>query len=225
MRTTLLILALNEIDGMRVIMPRIKREWVDDILVVDGGSTDGTLEFIAELELRVLHQKSRGPTMAYHEALDEIRDGAIITFSPDGNCIPELIPALVQKISEGYDMVIASRYLGSAKSEDDDWVTRFGNWMFTTAINIFFGGHYTDSLGMFRAWRREILPTFPAHLPFRAGIEPYLDILCAKQKRRVAEIPGDEPARIGGVRKMSPIKNGLAILELIFLELLFHRGK
>lgn len=219
MKTTLLILTLNEIDGMKAIMPRIKREWVSDILIVDGGSTDGTLEYAREHGYRVLHQRSRGPTQAYCEALEEIRDGVIITFSPDGNCIPELIPALVAKMREGYDMVIASRYLGSAKSEDDDLVTKFGNWTFTRAFNILFGGTLTDSLSMFRIWRRDIVPQWPDHLPARSGIEPYLNIRCAKLGLRVAEIPGDEPKRIGGVRKMRPIGNGLAIVRLILSEL------
>ncbi len=221
MKTTLLILTLNEIDGMREIMPRIKREWVSDILIVDGGSTDGTIEYAADRGYRLLHQRSAGPTQAYREALEEVRDGVVINFSPDGNCIPELIPALVAKISEGYDMVIASRYLGDAKSYDDDFITRFGNWFFTKAFNVLFGGHYTDSLSMFRAWRREIVEEFPAHLPPRAGIEPYLNIRCAKRKLRVAEIPGDEPKRIGGQRKMSPLGNGLAIVRLILTEYFF----
>ena len=45
MKTTLLVLTLNEIDGMKVIMPRIKNIWVDQIIIVDGGSTDGTQEW------------------------------------------------------------------------------------------------------------------------------------------------------------------------------------
>ena len=45
MKTTLLIPTVNEIEGMKIIMPRIKKEWVDEILIVDGGSTDGTLEY------------------------------------------------------------------------------------------------------------------------------------------------------------------------------------
>lgn len=222
MKTTLLILTLNEIDGMRSIMPRIKREWVDDILIVDGGSTDGTLEYAGEHGYPVLHQRSRGPTQAYREALEEVRDGIIINFSPDGNCIPELIPALVAKIGEGYDMVIASRYLGDATSEDDDAVTRFGNRLFTAAFNVLFGLRITDSLGMFRVWRREIVEEFPSHLPPRAGIEPYLNIRCAKRKLKVAEIPGDEPRRIGGKRKMSPLGNGLAIVRLMLSEYFLH---
>ena len=54
-------------------------------------------------------------------------------------------------------MVIASRYAKSAKSEEDDMVTAFGNWLFTTMINILFKGHYTDTLVIFRAWQKELL--------------------------------------------------------------------
>ncbi len=45
-------------------------------------------------------------------------------------------------MKEGYDVVVASRYYQGIKSEDDDMITAFGNWMFTTMINVFHGGSY-----------------------------------------------------------------------------------
>ena len=48
MKVTLLIPTLNEIQGMKEIMPRIKKEWVDQIIIIDGDSTDGTLEYAKE---------------------------------------------------------------------------------------------------------------------------------------------------------------------------------
>jgi glycosyltransferase involved in cell wall biosynthesis len=219
MRTTLFIPTLNEIEGMKIIMPRVKREWVDEILLVDGGSKDGTLEFAQKEGYRIVHQtKTRGITGAYQEGIPYITGDIVVSFSPDGNSIPELIPTLIAKIKEGFDMVIASRYLGGAKSEDDDPVTGFGNWMFTAMINLVFGGRYTDSLVMLRAWRKEIISDFTLMNVQRAGFEPLLSIRCAKEKRKVTEIPGDEPKRIGGVRKMNPIKNGIDILKLICAE-------
>ncbi len=218
MKITLFVPTLNEIEGMRAIMPRVKREWVDEILVVDGGSTDGTLEYAKEMGYRIIHQtKTKGITGAYQEGIPHITGDIVVSFSPDGNSIPELIPALIAKIQEGYDMVIASRYYQGAKSEDDDPVTAFGNWMFTVMINLVFGGHYTDSLVMLRAWRRDIIRSFSLNVP-RAGFEPLLSIRCAKQKLKVADISGDEPKRIGGVRKMLPIQNGIDILKLIWAE-------
>ena len=217
MKTTLIVPTLNEIEGFKAVMPRVKREWVDEILVIDGGSTDGTVEYVQEKGYRVLKQKSPGITGAYQDALDVAGGEIVIAFSPDGNSLPELIPELVKKIKEGNDMVIASRYLDGAKSEDDDPITAMGNWAFTQMINFLFGGRYTDTLVMLRAWRKDISKKLPPNFP-RAGIEPYLAIQCAKRKLKVAEIPGPEPKRIGSPRKMNPFKNGWDILRLVFFE-------
>jgi glycosyltransferase involved in cell wall biosynthesis len=217
MTVTLLVPTLNELEGMKIIMPRVKREWVDEIVVIDGGSWDGTIEYAESQGFRVLHQKSRGITRAYQEALPHLKGEVIIAFSPDNNSVPELIPQLVDKMKEGYDMVIASRYLPGAQSEDDDLITTFGNWMFTQIINILFRASYTDSLVMMRAWRADLERELPVHYP-RAGMETFLSIRCAKRNLKVAEIPGDEPARIGSPRKMNPILNGLDVLRLILSE-------
>lgn len=217
MKTTLLITALNEIEGMKKILPRIKREWVDEIIVIDGGSEDGSFEYARSLGLTTLRQKSKKLMNAYWEGLEAANGDVIIPFSPDGNSIPEKIPELVQKMREGFDMVIASRYLDGAKSEDDDRVSAFGNWLFTALINLFFGGRYTDSLVMFRAWKREIVEAFEID-PSIAGFEPQLSIECAKRRLKVAEIPGDEPKRIGGETKKQTMTAGWAILVLIARE-------
>lgn len=218
-RITLFVPTLNEIDGMKAVMPRIKKEWVDEILVLDGGSTDGTLEYSKSKGYRVVMQKTKGITNASREGIMAAKGDYIIAFSPDGNSIPEAIPKLVKKINEGYDMVIGSRYLKGAKSEDDDLITAFGNWLFTKLINICFGGKYTDTLVMFRAYRKNIVKEFHSDIP-RAGLEPLLSIRCAKEKLKVTEIPASEPKRIGGTRKMVPILNGIDILRLIFAEVI-----
>ena len=218
MKTTLLVPTLNEVEGMKAVMPRVKKAWVDEILVIDGGSTDGTVEYAKSKGYRVVMQKSKGITNAYREALKVVKGDIIIAFSPDGNSMPEAIPQLIAKMKEGYDMVIASRYAKGAKSYDDDPVTALGNWMFTKIINICFGGNYTDTLVMFRAFKKEIAKNIPIGLP-RAGLEPILSIRCAKLKLNATEIPVSEPKRIGSPRKMIPILNGLDIVRLIFLEL------
>ena len=157
MKITLLVLTWNEIDGMKAIMPQINKEWCDQIIVLDGGSTDGTIEWAQENGYFVYVQKQSGFRHAYNEVLPYIEGDIVLTFSPDGNSIPELIPDLIAKINEGYDMVIASRYLGDAKSEDDDIVTAFGNWLFTKTINILHGGHYTDAMVIFRAYKTQMI--------------------------------------------------------------------
>src|SRR2546425_6718604 len=128
MKSTLLVMTLNEIDGMKAIMPQIKREWCDQIIILDGGSTDGTIEWARENSYEVYVQKERGLRQGYMEVWPLLRGDIVITFSPHGNSVPERIPALIAKMAEGYDMVIVSRYLGNATSDDDTWITAFGNW-------------------------------------------------------------------------------------------------
>ncbi len=219
-KVTLLIPTLNEIDGMKVVMPHVKKEWVDEILFLDGGSTDGTVEYAKSKGYRVVMQKEKGITNAVREGLKAARGDLIVSFSPDGNSLPEAIPLLVKKMKEGdYDMVIGSRYMKGAKSEDDDPVTAFGNWMFTKIINICFGGKYTDTLVMMRAYKKDVVRKMDINIP-RAGLEPMLSIHCAKEKLKVTEIPASEPKRIGGKRKMHPLFNGWAIVRLILVELI-----
>mgnify|MGYP001234235777 CR=1 FL=1 len=159
MKVTLFIPTLNEISGLKNIMPRIKKEWVDEVIVVDGNSTDGTVEYFESQGYTVLQQKKPGTINAWWQGFDAATGDVIIPFSPDGNSIPEDIPKLVDKIGEGFDMVIASRYKNNARSYDDNWFTAFGNKMFTEMVNVLFHANYTDTLVMYRAFRKELLNT------------------------------------------------------------------
>lgn len=231
---TLLIPTLNEIDGMREILPRIKREWVNQILVVDGRSKDGTADYARQQGCEVYVQKERGLRKAYNEAWPLIRGDIVITFSPDGNCIPELIHPLIEKMKEGYDMVIVSRYLDGVKSEDDTWVTHCGNWFFTNImINALHGSHYTDTLGMYRAYKTKLFyelgidrdDAYPQEkfLFTVMGCEPLISVRMAKRKLKVTEIPGDEPKRPGGQSKLQIIRWGAAYVFQLIRELWYWK--
>lgn len=213
MKVTLVVPTLNEISGMRVIMPRINRELLHQIIVVDGGSTDGTVEYAREMGYEVYQQKERGIRLGLIENYHNIKGDIIITFSPDGNSVPEEIPPLIEKMKLGYDMVIVSRYLGDARSFDDTFISRLGNWLFTKIICFLFGFHYTDALVMFRAYKF-VVPEKIGIIRRRSALyerfigryiswEPQLSVRCVKHKLKITEIPGDEPLRVDeeGVRK------------------------
>lgn len=234
MKTTLIVTTLNEIEGMKAIMPQINREWVDQIIVLDGGSTDGTIEWSRENGLFVYVQKQIGFRHAYTEVMPYVEGDVILTFSPDGNSIAEVIPDLIAKMKEGYDMVIASRYLGDAKSDDDDAITGFGNWLFTRTVNFLHGGNYTDAMVIFRAYRKQMV--YDLDLISEAGYrtpeklfntkiswEPLLSVRAAKAKLKVTEIPADEPARIGGERKLKILKWGAAYYFQFLREFFFWK--
>ncbi len=231
----LLLPTLNEIEGMRWSVPKIDRSLFKEIIVIDGGSTDGTVEYAREQALTVLRQPGKGLPDGEEHAFKHMTADAFILFTPDGNSLPELLAPLTNKLNEGYDIVVASRYLGGAKSEDDDLFTGFGNWMFTKIVNILFGARFTDVLVGLRAYRcdairRMGLPTMTQESAFRRKYprvnswELASSIRAARLKLKVAEIPGDEPKRIGGVRKLSIIRNGFGTCFQILYDFLFFHG-
>jgi len=240
MKVTLVVPALNEIKGIRVIMPRVNRELLHQIIIVDGGSTDGTIEYALEQGYEVHKQVQVGIRLGLIEAYEKITGDIIITFSPDGNSVPELIPDLIKKIKEGYDMVIVSRYLGDACSYDDTFVSRLGNWAFTKIINLLFGFHYTDALVMFRGYKKSIpedlgitvrkSPLYEALIGRYISWEPQMSVRCAKKRLKITEIPGDEPLRVEdyqrpGNRLLPPsriyhFRSGLACLFMFAEEII-----
>jgi glycosyltransferase involved in cell wall biosynthesis len=210
----------NEILGVKSVLPKINRKIVDDIVVVDLNSTDGTIEFCMENGFTVHHQKTKGYGAAMREALEINHNEIIVEFPPDGSSPPERIGDLVNKIEEGYDLVIGSRYMKGAKSYDDDFVTAFGNWMFTKIVNILFGTKFTDVLIGYRAYRRSAIDK--VNLQAKSldwSVE--LPILLSKSGAKITEIPVDEPKRVGGKRKMHPIKTGIEISRVIVWQLLY----
>ena len=234
MKVTLLIPTLNEIGGMKAIMPLIKKEWYDQLLIVDGNSTDGTIEHCREMGYPLYIQKKKGMRFAYAEVWDQITGDVVVTFSPDGNSIPELIPKCVEKMKEGYDMVIVSRYKDGAKSQDDDMVTGFGNWVFTTMISVFHGFHYTDAMVIYRAYKTKLAYdlnlndekayAMPEKLfNTRVSWEPLLSIRAARKRLKIAEIPGDEPERVSGKRKLQVLPWGAVFLWQTITEIFVNK--
>ena len=239
MRVTLVMPALNEIAGLRWVLPRIPREGIDQILVIDGGSSDGTVEYALEHGCEVHRQIQPGLRLAYIEAYEKIKGDVIVTFSPDGNSVPEVLPALIQEMTKGYDMVIVSRYLREATSYDDTALTRLGNHVFTGIVNLLFGTRYTDAMVMYRAYKRSVpndlgitrvrSPRYERLIGRYISWEPSLSVRCGKRKLKIAEIPGDEPRRIGDEERgrvllpssrIQHFKPGLACLYMFLDEFL-----
>lgn len=227
-------MALDEIDGMKAVMPRIDPRWVDQIVVCDGGSADGTAEWARDQGYTVHVQRKRGFRQGYYEVWPLVEGDVVITFSPDGNSIPEKIPEIVAKLEEGYDMVIASRYKGDATSDDDDIVTGFGNWFFTRTVNLLFRARYTDVMVIYRGFRKDLIQrleldrdgdfTLSEALWFcghrGTSWEPILSVLAHKYRYRIAEIPAPEPVRIGGKRKLRVFSWGGAYYTQFIREFL-----
>lgn len=213
---TLLLPTLNEVVGFKAIFPTIDRSLFDDILVVDGGSTDGTVEYAIENKIRIMTQLRKGLGAGVLDAIKTLTTDCVIEFSLDGNCMVEQLPEIVQRLREGYNLVVISRYKPPAKSYDDSAITALGNFMFTRMIRWMGPYPITDSLTIYRGFDKNIIeyPEFEKCL-YGPVFEPLVSAVAAVRELKVYEIPGDEPKRIGGVSKMSVIYNGLCILQMI----------
>jgi len=234
MNVTILALTLNEIEGVQVILPQVDPTWYQQLIVVDGGSTDGTVEWCRARGFEVYVQRRRGIRFAYLEVLDQVRGDVIVTISPDGNCPVAAIPALVEAVAGGADLVIGSRYLGSATSDDDDLATGFGNWLFTRTVNLLHGGRYTDAMVIYRAFRTSLVRELDLdqeesyRLPERlfgtiVSWEPLMSVRAAKRRLKIVEVPVGEPRRIGGSRKLQMFRWGAAYYFQFWRELWYWR--
>jgi hypothetical protein len=144
-----------------------------------------------------------------------------------------MLSVIREKMEEGYDVVIVSRYLRDATSEDDDTITGFGNWLFSKTINMLHGSSYTDAMVMFRAYKKDLIKVLDLHKNetywpeniFWANLswEPILSVKFAKRKLKVTEIPGDEPRRISGERKLQVIRWGLGYMAQVIAETVYWR--
>jgi len=221
---TLVVLTLNEIDGVTVVIPKLPMHCLDEVLVVDGGSTDGTLEFFDSRGMRVIRQERRGRGEAFRLAVQHARNDFLVFFSPDGNEDPDDIPRLIDGLAAGYDMVIASRFMRGARSEDADkflFASRqWGNLLFTWLANTLCGrGHWiTDTINGYRAITRAAFARLAPDAENYA-IEFQMSIRALQLDLRVLEIPTQESPRIGrGVSKLNAIPVGLKFLGVLARE-------
>jgi len=219
---TLLLPTFNEIDGLKLIFPKVDLSLFDDVLIVDGGSTDGTVEFAIENNIRIMSQLRSGLSEAVLDAIETINTDYVIEFSMDGNCLPEILEKLVNELYDGNDLVIVSRYLPPAKSYDDNFITAVGNFLFSTIINLMGKPKITDSLGMYRGFKTSIIDV-PEFKKFLIGpvFEPLTSMVACSRNMLVKEIAGDEPLRVGGQSKMRVIYNGSCILLAIIRVFIF----
>ena len=224
MAVALLVLTLNEIDGIKKIMPKIDKKLADEIVIVDGGSTDGTVDEAKKMGFKVIPQKIQGHAGAIIAGVEATNSDTIVIFGPDGNHYPEEIPQLIEKINEGYDQVVISRFGKGSVNLDATIIENFGNRMFAFLTNVFFGGHFTDSLNESRAITRQafIDLKFDAH---GMNSTEQMSIRGIKKRQKIVEIVGNEGKRLGGKKKMKPMQVGANLSAHIIKEFIFWQSE
>lgn len=223
MKSTLVVLTLNEIEGVKEIYKHIPFASLDEILVVDGGSIDGTVEFFRSWSIRVVVQKQKGRGDAFHLAKKEAKGDCLVFFSPDGNEDPKDIPKLIEKIKEGYDIAICSRFAKGGHNEEDEALLPWRAWanrIFTFLANLFWnrGKYITDTINGFRAITKESFDKIKIDAPGFV-IEYQMSIRAMKLNLKVAEIPTYEGNRIGGESTAKSIPTGILFVKFLIREL------
>ena len=220
MTTSIVVLTYNEIEGMKKIMPLVDKNWADEIVVVDGGSTDGTIEEAKNQGFKVVIQEKPGRGEAFRVGLNNTEGDIIVYFSPDGNEVPEDIPNLINKQKEGYDQVIASRFSPGSISYDATLIRRLGNNFFTLLINFIFKAGVDDAVNGFRLITRKCMIDLDTKAKY-FEIEIEMTIKAAKKGYKTAEIETVEPKRLAGVAKLNTVIDGLRYLKLVILEWIY----
>jgi len=224
MKRTLVLLTLNEIDGVRALVPSLPEGVADEVLAVDGGSTDGTREFLAERGIRPLSQERRGRGEAFRVAASHSRGESLVFVSPDGNEDVADIARLFECLEAGADMAIASRFLPGSRNEEDGDPLPLRKWVnraFTVIANVLWnqrGPWVSDAINGFRGLRRS---AFEALAPRSIGftIEYEMTIRAMKAGMRIVELPTIEGARIGGQTKGPSWPTGVAFLKFLLREI------
>lgn len=196
--------------------------WVDDIIVVDNGSTDRTARVARSSGARVIFESRRGYGFACLAGIDSLRDPDIVVFlDGDYSDHPNEMARLVDPIVGGQaDMVIGSRVLGEHERGALKPQARLGNWLSCLLIRLFWGIKYTD-LGPFRAIAYQSLRSLDMR-DTTYGWTVEMQIKAAQKKIRTIEVPVSYRARIGHSKVSGTLKGvlfaGGKILYTIFIS-------
>jgi len=220
-----LIPALNESQAIGNVISAIPRDIIKEIIVIDNGSTDNTATIASNHGATVLHQKTKGYGHALMTGINYLapqNPDILVFMDGDYSDFPEEIPVLIRPIiEENMDMVIGSRVLGSAQKGALLPQARFGNWLATVLIGLFWGYKFTD-LGPFRAIRYDKFLSLHLHeLTYGWTVE--MQIKAAQLKFQCTEVPVSYRKRIGQSKVTGTVggsvKAGIGILRTIFTAL------
>jgi glycosyltransferase involved in cell wall biosynthesis len=191
---SIVIPAKNEAMGLRSLLPKLTRSFPDaEIIVVNDGSTDETPEVCREHRIRLInHVYSMGNGAAIKTGARTATSDILIFMDADGQHNPDDIPRLMDKMDEGYEMVVGARHTSSQAS----FARRVANHLYNKLASMMTGYKIDDLTSGFRIVRARHFRRFLYLLPngfsypttstmafFRSGLPvAYIPIHAAKRE-------------------------------------------
>ncbi len=200
-RIGVVVPALNEVEAIGRVIADIPA-WVDNIVIADNGSTDGTDQAARAAGASVVVEPEKGYGAACLAGIAALGSVDVVVFlDGDYSDYPADMAGLVDPIAAGtVDLVLASRAIGEREAGALTPQQMFGNWLATKLIAGIWRQKYTD-LGPFRAIRKSSLDKL-AMADRNFGWTVEMQIKAAEQKLRILEVPARYRCRIG-VSKVS----------------------
>jgi glycosyltransferase involved in cell wall biosynthesis len=223
--------SLNEERNLEHVFSRLPQ--VDQVVLVDGGSVDRTVERARELmpDIDVVHQTRTGKGNALVCGFAACTSDIIVMIDADGSTDPAEIPRFVAALIDGADFAKGSRFAPGGDSEDITRIRRVGNDGLNFVVNRLFGTAYSDLCYGYNAFWRWVVPYLDLpdmHAPamtngaMRWGdgfeIETLINVRVAALELKVAEVASVEAARLHGVSNLNAIRDGRRVLRTIMQE-------
>lgn len=227
----LVLLNKNEEIALGYLLPKIAVGEFKEIICIDGGSTDRSVELLRSYKFHVLPQNSGGRGEAFKQAVTYAKTKGfdyIIFFSTDGNEDPKDLSKINEYTNQSPDLIIASRMLPGAHNEEDSKILRprkWGNIFFAVIAWIIFGSfrvpYISDPINGYRALK---VKTW-APVKFRSqnfSIEFETSITAYKKKFKVLEFPTHEHERLGGESSAKAFRTSFDCLKILFSQMGAH---
>lgn len=216
-RVTVLICTLNEGENLPHVLPRIPK-WVDEVILVDGHSSDNTIEVAKQLcpDIRILYQPGKGKGDALKYGFKHAQGDIIVTLDADGSTDPEEMPRFIEPLLNGYDFAKGSR-LTYGRPSNMPWHRWFGNRVLVTTANILYDTKYTDICSGYNAfWKKAIEKIDLSSDGFE--MEQEMNVKIKKVGLKVAEVPCHDGGRLSGNSKTQDLRQGIKDLITIISE-------
>jgi glycosyltransferase involved in cell wall biosynthesis len=220
-RVSVVIAAWDEEESLGYVLPRLPRG-LFEVILVDGNSTDRTVERAIELrpDIRIVFQPGKGKGDALRAGFAAASGDLVIAIDADGSTDPIEIPAFVGALLSGADYVKGSRFIPGGGTDDMTFTRKMGNWGLMQLCRILFGTRYTDlNYGFTGFWRRELKTLDLRSEGFE--IETEMNLRAAIAGLKVVEVASFEGPRVGGVAHLVPLKDGWRVL----MEILRQRAR